>query len=101
MITFLLNIRWFGPSFFISVVLMQDKVGVQSTPKTLGFDCCSDIRVSSNSFARERQPSSMGNYYALPGKLNNRLVYRHITGRQNIHKMATMKSEWINTIILS
>ena len=64
---------------------IRDKVSAQDTPETLGFNCCSDIRVSSKSLARDNQLSSMGYYYALPGKLNNRLVYKHNTGTQAQH----------------
>ena len=45
-----------------------------------GLRCCPRIRVSSTSYAQEHRPSSMGIYFSLPGKTNNRLVYKHNTG---------------------
>ena len=52
----------------------------QNVSKSFGLSCCPKIRVASTSFARNNQPASMGNYHSIPGKLNNRLVYKHYTG---------------------
>ena len=52
----------------------------EDTNESKGLQCCPRIRVSSTSYADEHQPSSMGIYNALPGKTNNRLVYKHNTG---------------------
>lgn len=53
----------------------------QDNSNLLGLDCCPEIRISSTAFARDHQPASMGNYFSMNGKLNNRLVYKHYTGR--------------------
>ena len=52
----------------------------EDTNESKGLQCCPRIRVSSTSYAQEHQPSSMGIYFSLPGKTNNRLVYKHNTG---------------------
>ena len=52
----------------------------QDKPKVMGLDCCSLVRMSSTSYASEHQPTAMGNYISLPGKFNNRLVYKHQAG---------------------
>ena len=54
-------------------VLGQDKHGLH---------CCPEIRISSTSYGRDHQPASMGNYFSIEGKINNRLVYKHFTGRK-------------------
>ena len=53
----------------------------EDTNESKGLQCCPHIRVSSTSYADEHQPSSLGIYNALPGKTNNRLVYKHNSGK--------------------
>ena len=53
----------------------------QDDSNLLGLECCPEIRISSTAFARDHQPASMGNYFSMKGKLNNRFVYKHYTGR--------------------
>ena len=53
----------------------------QDDENLLGLECCPEIRISSTAFARDHQPTSMGNYFSMKGKINNRLVYKHFTGR--------------------
>ena len=50
----------------------------------LGLHCCPSIRISSTSFGRDHQPASMGNYNSIQGKINNRLVFKHLTGNYNL-----------------
>ena len=64
----------------------------EDTNESRGLQCCPRIRLSSTSYAEEHQPSSMGIYNALPGKTNNRLVYKHNSGKFtqiNINKDST------------
>ena len=67
--------------FFYLLVLQIYRVLGQNASDTMGLSCCGEIRVTSTSYARDHQPASMGNYHSLPGKLNNRLVYKHYAGR--------------------
>ena len=67
----IMNITFYFLIFPLIRVLSQDK---------LGLDCCPSIRISSTSFGRDHQPASMGNYNSIQGKINNRLVFKHLTG---------------------
>ena len=73
--------------FFYLLVSQIFRVLGQNVSDTVGLNCCREIRVASTSYARDHQPASMGNYYSLPGKLNNRLVYKHYTGRISTIKL--------------
>ena len=70
----IMNITFYFLIFPLICVRSQDK---------LGLHCCPSIRISSTSFGRDHQPASMGNYNSMNGKINNRLVFKHVTGNSS------------------
>ena len=48
-----------------------------------GLKCCQTIRVSASSMMKTFQPLAIGLYEAMGGKINNRLVYKHVKSKFN------------------
>ena len=51
-------------SFYFLTLTFFHVLG-QDDENSLGLECCSDIRISSTSYARDHQPASMGNYFSI------------------------------------